>query len=330
MAYLLTPARARIKEDVDIRAKILDEYLKDKHPVGFEVVLKGGPKGDLMFQDAICKNLDSFSSNSDFYIAVHTPLEREDYTKKHTDLTTEQGLETFARVLQLAKRINAGLVNTHSENFHLGKDLLQKDISPEEKRELQDRVKKSILQAKTSVGYDGIITLENMPYPLMGDIKDVQNIEDVPYDPIIDSAEDILYFSNAVGICIDTCHYGIAQRIINEISGLPQHELRKRGVLGIPYEDIKPQPKLVELAGKLGESLKHVHLSDFRGIWVPGESFYEEGLVPGEGEYGSELKEFLKFISGKEVPVNLEVYDSDLSSAPETKKTIAYVLDILS
>jgi hypothetical protein len=330
MVYLLTPTRAKIKEDVDTRAKILDEYLKGKYPVGFEVVLIGGPKGDLTSQDTICKNLDKFFSNPDFYIAVHAPLEREDYARKHTDLTTEQGLETLAKVLQLAQRINAKLVNVHSENFYLGKDLLQKNISSKEKRELQSRVKRSILQVKTFVGYDGIITLENMPYPLMGDVKDVQCIEDVPYDPIINSAEDILYFSNALGICIDTSHYGITQRIFNEISGLPHHELKKRGILGIPYEDIKPQPKLVELARKLGESLKHIHLSDFRGIWIPGKSFHEEGIVPGEGEYDLEIRELIKFISNKEISITLEVYDTNLKSTPETRKTIAYVLDILS
>jgi hypothetical protein len=150
MVYILSPARARFKDDVEIRARLLEETVRGTYSAGFEVVLGGGPDGDLTMQDDICRNLDSFSQNPDFYISVYSPVERSDYTKRHTDLTTEQGLETFVKVLQLSQKINAKTVNVHSENFHLGKGLLQKDISAEEKQSLQERVKKQYCPGKTS------------------------------------------------------------------------------------------------------------------------------------------------------------------------------------
>ncbi len=246
----LTPVRALLKDDIEIREKIMKEF-SDRLDYGSEVVLLGGPLGDLKKSEEIIKNLKSYANN-DFFLTVHAPIERSDFTKKHTDLTTQEGLKTLKKVLELSRKINAKIVNVHTENFHLGRELLEKEISEEKRKKLQDKVKKNIIQAKNSVKYGGIVTVENMSYPLMGDDKNFTSVDSMPYDPLINTANDIISFSDIpeIGICIDTCHYGINKRIFNEAyrQKLTKQQLKKRGILGVIYEDIETQPSLVELA----------------------------------------------------------------------------------
>ncbi len=330
MVYILTPVRAVFEDDIKTRENLLEKTVGGNYPVGFEIVFIGGVEGDLSSPDKICRNLEKFSSNPNFYLSVHSPCERDDYTKKQTDLTTGEGLETLAKVLDLAQKINARLVNVHSENFHLGKDLLKRSISFEEKRSLQDRLVKGLVQVKGVVGYEGVVTIENMPYPLMGDDPQFSLSSDMPFDPIINTAQDILYFSKEIGICIDTCHYGISQKIFNSFieQDLSLEELKQRGYLGITSEDLQQQPSLTELSGLLGDSLQCVHLSDFEGIWVPEKSFFKEGLVPGEGEYEGEIREFVELISNKPIPVNVEVGDNDFKNPAESERAIKHLLKL--
>jgi hypothetical protein len=331
MAYLLTTARAASAEDITIRERILQEQVQGKYPIGFEVVLKGGPNGDLLEEDQIRRNLERFSSNPNFYLSVHAPLERVDYTRRHTDLTTEQGLETLAKVLKLAQKINARDVVVHSENFHLGKELLEREFFNADKRELRCKVKRGILQTKKSVGYNGEVNIENMPYPLMANEPSLDTIEKSVYDPVITSMVDISYFANppTVGICLDTAHYGIMKKMFDTINSekLSREQLKQRGFLGIVATDFnQEQPELDLLFTLFGDALKHLHISDFKGIWIPGKSYFSEGLVPGEGEYEKDLRSLIHRISSRKIPVCLEVRDSDLKQCEQTKKTIEYIL----
>lgn len=328
---ILTPVRALLKNDIEIREEIM-KNLPDRFDYGFEVVLLGGPLGDLQKLKKIIENLKGYVEN-DFFLAVHASIERSDFTKKHTDLTTHQGLKTFKKVLQLSKKINAKIVNVHTENFHTGKELLEKEISTEKRGELREKVKKNIIQAKNSVKYDGIITVENMSYPLMGDDKNFTSVESMPYDPLMNTANDILSLSDIpeIGICTDTCHYGICKRTFSDAyrQKLTKQQLKKHGVLGVVYEDIKIQPSLIKLANKLGSSLKYIHLSDYRGVWIPNKSHFEEGLVPGEGEYENEIRDFIKFAFKKKIPISLEVRDKNLKKLNETKRALKYISKVL-
>ncbi len=94
----------------------------------------------------------------------------------------------------------------------------------------------------------------------------------------------------------------------------------------MPEEDIKIQPELNKLAGKLGPKLFYVHFSDFKNIWRPNETYYSEGVVPGQGDFGEELREFLKYLIPKQIPVMLEINDKDYKTLNETQKSIKWVI----
>ena len=154
------------------------------------------------------------------------------------------------------------------------------------------------------------------------------------YDPLVNSIDDISYFAltDGIGICIDTSHYGITEKALNEVAsrGLTAHDRCKRGILGVTEFDLRPQPKLTDLPGILGESLMYAHVSDFKDTWIPGTSFFSEGLVPGEGEYGDEIAHFIKAIAEKDIAINVEIKDHDLTKLHETKRGIRKVMQTLA
>lgn len=312
--HILTPARAIFKEDLAIRAKLLKESVKDKFPIGFEVILLNGPEGDFACQEIIRRNLDPFLAKPDFYIALHAPYKGNNYSKGLTDLTSEKGLETLAKVLQFAGKINAQIVNLHADNIRLRYSLLQNNKFYQEKQKLQEKMKQGILQVKKSIGYNGLVAVENMPYLLIKNGK-ITSLKNAICDPIINTANDLSFFANTpgIGVCLDTCHYGITKKIISKIAD----------------QENKKQPSLVELANKLKSSLKSVHLSDYKGDFISEKASFEEGQVLGEGQYQSELKPFIKLIAEKQIPVTLEIRDKDIKNPAESKKSINYLLKIL-
>lgn len=322
--YILTPSRAVFAGDIATRAELL-KNVGDKHETGFEVVLLDG-MSDLQKADKIVDNLKSYQ---DYHITLHGPLERNDYTLKHTDLTTEEGQKTLEKVLTLGKRINAEVVNVHTENFHLGKDLIKKDLSDEKIYAIGWLVFDNLNLAKENSKYDGKLTLENMPYPLMGDYAEL-DISTMPYDPLVNTARDIRTFGNKnlnIGICVDSCHYFITKDKVDSLveANLTLKQLREQGILGLPV--IKEQPNLTDFAKGLGDDLMHVHLVDSRGMWVAGKSAFEEGVVPGEGEHTEELAEFIKYLAPKDITVNLEVNDKDFKDPAESRRAIEWVLE---
>ena len=319
---LLTPVRARIKEDIVLREKILKENVGKNYPYGFEVKLLGGAKGDINYPEVIAKNLKSYSENPDFLITLHGPIERKDFSSAKTDLTEKSGLRILEKVLRLAKRINARLVNLHTEKIYSGKELIGKRFSLEEKRMLQKKIKEGVIRVKEKIGYQGKVAFENMPCVLMGDTPGFKTAEEMVFDPLLITAGDFFVFSEPdkkIGVCLDTSHYGITQKTI-DVS-------KNKDLVGIPEEDVKKQPELTELAEKLGDNLFYVHFADFKNIWVPGKSYSLEGVVPGEGDFGEELEKFLKYLEKKEIPVMLEIYDKNLKNLNETKKSIKWVIN---
>lgn len=54
---LLTSVRAGFKKDLIFREKVLRECSQGKYPLGFEIKLIGGAKGDINYWKDIVKNL---------------------------------------------------------------------------------------------------------------------------------------------------------------------------------------------------------------------------------------------------------------------------------
>jgi sugar phosphate isomerase/epimerase len=329
---LLTPVRARFKEDIILRERVLKEYVQNIYPIGFEVILPGGPKGDLNYSQTIVKNLKRYSEDPNFYLTLHHVIERKRLNLKGTDLTEKEGLKILKKILELAKAINARLVNLHTEKFYFGEELLKKPTSLKAKRSLQKKIKEGVEKVKKSLNYLGKISFENVFHALMGDYPAFKTAKKMIFDPLLVTAEDFFHFSNfqqGLGVCLDTCHYGLTKKAINKglKTKLTRKEIIDLGLFGLPKEDIKFQPNLKFLAKKLGKRLFSVHFSDFKGFWSPGKTCYSEGVVPGEGESEKELLQFLKYIKEKNIPVTLEVKDKDFKKLKETKKVIKWIIN---
>lgn len=319
---ILTPVRARDKEDVLLREKIIRENVGNNYPFGFEIKLFGGAKGDINDSEIIKENLKPYSDDPDFFLALHSPLGKRDVISEETDLTAKEGLALLEKLLTLAQDINAKLVNLHTERIFSASEFAGKKFKIEEKKALQEKVKRGVIEVKGKVGYKGKITFENVPHTLMGDNPFFRPVGKRVFDPLILTAEDLSIFAEkeeSMGVCIDTAHYAATRM---EIGQTEKHKL-----IGLPDEDIIPQPSLIELAERLKDKLFYVHLCDFRPISEEDGILVEQGVVPGEGDYGEELKQFAKYIKEKEIPLLLEVNDRDYKVLEETKRSIRWMIN---
>ncbi len=216
---LLVPIRARFKSDIFLRERLLRKKIEEKFSFGFEVKLVGGADGDINYHREIVKNLKPYSKNSEFYLTLHCPLERNNFFSVKTDLTKKEGIVTLKKVLKLAKEINAKLVNFHTETIYFGREFIKKGFTLKKKRLLQKKVLETVVLVKEKVNFQGKITFENVPYAMMGDDPKFRTIEEMIFDPLIITAQDMLNFTlieEEIGICLDTSHYGITKKTISE------------------------------------------------------------------------------------------------------------------
>lgn len=152
------------------------------------------------------------------------------------------------------------------------------------------------------------------------------------FDPLIITAEDFFLFckpEKEIGVCLDTAHYGITKKTISESFKNKNFKIKKEkmDLVALPEEDVKLQPDLIELAEKLGNNLLYIHFCDFKNTWMPDKVYSSEGVVPGQGDFGGELKQFLKYLNKKEIPVLLEINDKDFKVSDETKKSIKWLIN---
>jgi sugar phosphate isomerase/epimerase len=326
---ILTPARARVKADIVLREKIL-ERIKGNQTKGFEVVLPGGPQGDLKYAKQIVRNLKKYSENPAFYLTMHGPVERKRLYSKTTDLTTEEGLKTLEKVMKLAKAINARILNVHIEKFYSGRDLQGKKISQIQRRKLQDKVRKGVLKIKRKIKFKGKVALEDIFPAMMADVPSYNTVRKMVFDALLVTLKDCQHIAAVkqdLGVCLDICHYGLTRETINRyLKNRKESKELGWGLSGLSEKDIEPQPDLMTFAKRMGEKLFYVHFSDFKGFWIPGKSYYTEGLAPGDGWYNKkELVKFWNYLKKNNIPVNLEVKDKNLKILKRTKKAISWI-----
>jgi len=335
---LLIPTRAYFKDDVESRALILKEEVTQNYrgvSPGFEVVLLGGPDGDITDPEKIVANLAKYSADPNFYLALHCPLERDDYESHRTDIASDEGLFVLEDLLNLAVKIKAQQVIVHPENFHRGSKLLNQDISQEQKEFLQKKVKLNISRVQEVAEYEGIVSVENMPYPLMGDDKRLKSVKSMVYDPVIMTAADMQEFDN---VALDTAHYFLMSDFLNYLGGqfgrgMSFDEDFEGKIVGLTEEDKVEQPRLMDLMNNLGDKIKYIQINDAKGIWVPeggpnhpqGDHF-EEGIVPKKGRFSYEFEKVLIDLAQKDIPISVTVWDEDHRVAKETIESLRYVL----
>ncbi len=64
-------------------------------------------------------------------------------------------------------------------------------------------------------------------------------------------------------------------------------------------------------------------------MWIPAKSHFTEGLSPWEGEYSSQIYSLVRFVSGRPIPINVEVNDEDFKNPVKSKESIKQVLRVL-
>ncbi|OGC47104.1 MAG: hypothetical protein A3A94_03610 [Candidatus Portnoybacteria bacterium RIFCSPLOWO2_01_FULL_43_11] len=292
---ICTPCRAVKREDVRVRLNLLQE-IKGKYPIGFEIV---GPIDDFFYErELIISNIKEIKRELDFLI-IHSPVERENYFSGNTNLSTEKGMETLKSVYGLARMIGAEQVIVHAEVLSFTPLISERQ---KKKENLKENLKRLVIRPAVK------LSLENMPYPLMGDV--MYSYEDMVWDPFFADPFELYEFVSEIGIFMtfDTCHWG---------------------TLGFPVS-------LKTIVNKFKEKISHFHISDCWGHWIPGTSVFKEGLVPGDGFLGEEqFRELFSFFKNDSwntmnYTINLEVNDSDFKNPKESRESIRRILSWLS
>jgi len=101
-----------------------------------------------------------------------------------------------------------------------------------------------------------------------------------------------------------------------------------------PIRDLT-HPKLCHIinpAKKLGEHAGYFHLSDASGFWIPYQSVWKEGVVPGKGRIGEEnFKKFINYVKENHPDAKLciEANNTDFSKLDESAESIRRVVNWL-
>ena len=330
MLYILTPTLPKFKDDVETRAKLLEKYVPLTFGRGLELIMPLSMINSMEdfkgFKGKSVENLKPYMDNH--VVVVHMPLQRDDYTNKCTDLSEEKGLISLKKAVELAEATNSKKVVAHPEVFIYGNDKSYKEEGY--RKEKVKSIKENL--AKVVEGTDIEVSVENMPLPLMGDIKEFSDASTMPYDAIANTLEDCMEFNT---VTIDTCHYNITRRKINSLlrkhgKKLNQEICEEEGIKGIYPETFGEQPTLLGAFEQLGSKVKHVHFSDSKGIWVPNKTIFYEGVIPGYGEISVEvIKKTLKYIKNNygSMTITIEVNDKDLKNPIESIESLKRIVN---
>lgn len=285
----LTPCRPKFPGDVQTRMALAEIW----PGLGLEFV---GPLDDyLNHQGKIIENLKGYGGPA----VLHFPFEWKSVDGA-TDLSTKLGLENLLRVLEFAEKIKVAKVICHAGVVMQTPRYVN---IRDEKEKIWEELTVNLSIAVKSFG--GVVCLENMPFPLMGDVIDTE--KEMIWDPFFKYLGELTTFCQQTGtkVCFDTCHYGTIKT------------------------DIATAAETLLQSG----CLAHVHISDVYGQWIDGVSKFSEGIVPGKGNIG--IKEFGKFFrflrdSGQKITATLEVADTDFEKCEKTRETIAVLPQLLA
>jgi len=296
---ICTPCRAAKMGDVETRVKLLlgSASGENRIPLGLEVV---GPLSDFQTSaEEIVRNVAEAKKQGIERVVIHAPITRNNWREAPTNLSRSESVEILNGVFDIANRIGARLVNAHFETF----------LTADEMREFTDAKRNQILEKvsdnlrrikKGTVG----LSLENMPWPLMGDSYWCQ--ADMIYEPVSVDPEEVARFAlqNGAGLTFDTCHWG---------------------TLGLSIS-------LKTAVQRVAHNLVHLHMSDVLGRWIDGSARYKEGVVPGDGDLGQEVFYLLlEYLQDLEDPVTItaEVNDRDFKNPEESRLSLARIFEWL-
>ena len=295
---IYTPCLASKLSAVETRIELL-KMVGEQFPVGFEVV---GPITDFTDPtqcDAIKVNLAKARESGVSKILIHAPVNvRENPKSDRTNLSSPESLALMRTVLDLASQVDANTITAHAEIFH---SAAQMNNLTDAKRERLKELVAENLEKLDLENQPANLAIENMPYPLTGDLFSCQ--ADMVFDPLFTDPFELYEFTQqgSAKITLDTCHWATLNSPIS----------------------------LLNMFKRIENRVVNIHLNDALGLWIDGTSRFKEGLIPGDGNLGEEqFRRFLSYLKTceRQFTLTLEVSDQDFKKIEESKETLKRVL----
>jgi len=279
---------------------------------GFEAIVRYKDMSNLL---ALQENLKQCEG---FQLSLHAPLNHDN--PETVDLTTSQGFGVLEQLVEFCDKQGIPIIATHPNALRQA-SYFSLEYSRQHQQEKLGQVISAVQKLNQMSGKTQVC-LENKPYPATD-----ANFEGILYSPVAASFPQLLELRNAgIPLCFDTAHYATTRATANSM--LAPAEL-KEGGLGIEktiaplqgffLEDCVSHPEIPDVLVQLGDAVKEIHHNDaVHYKCVEGSVTYWERLVPGRGSLvnNSDVSAFIK--SKKDLPVVLEVYETDYANNPNS------------
>lgn len=291
------PTMAAKRNDVETVLSVLEREVGKEHKIGLEIIGLARHFQNPESIAEIVKNINELAKGA--YVSVHGFSGMAVYESGLADMRSEEsGGKLLDIYLDIANKTNAQYVHVHSGAGYKGITNAPKNKSAD----LQ-KIKNVMLARanKTSIP----VGIENLPAPSMGDME--KDPDQIWCDEVesIDDCLDVVKGTN-MKVTFDTCHHAC----------------------GLNGQNID----VVEPAMNLGKHAGYFHLSDVDGNWVPYESIWTEGVVPGKGRIGEQnFMRFIKYIKSNHPDAKLciEANNKDFSKLDESAESIKRVVNWL-
>lgn len=293
MLKIIVPTMAANSKDVELMLYLLERTVPKNYEIGLEIIGKADHFKKPEDMAKIVENITKLAKGA--YLSVHGFSGLAVYESGLADMTKEEsGGKLLDAYSDIADKTRANYVHVHSGAGYKGINNAPKDRKGELNK-IRNILLSRASRSKIPIG------IENLPSPSMGDMET---------DPVqiwcdtvasIDDCLDIVKDSN-LKITFDTCHYA---------------------------SDKEGEIDLVTSLQKLGAYTDYLHISDIQGRWIPYQSVWQEGVMPGQGRIGEEqFKRFFQYIKENysDAGLCIEVTNQDFKNPLETEESIKKVL----
>lgn len=317
MAIVMVPVMAAFEKDLTTNLRLLEEIVQPAgHEIGLEVIGKPSHFFEPEQRARMIENLKKYAAG--LRIVSHQwsgniVYDTSPSNLAFSELRTRRGRKAIECGISFAEEaIAAGIIPEGQKVYvHTHGDINPQNSSEDRLEYHRHMVIKSLTEmSKKHPGV--VIGLENLPvYPNSDDpelLKTPEKVGVCDFECLEDYMMEII--GTDLRLTFDTAHYAY---------------------------DFKPDFKidLVEAVDVFGEYLRHIHVNDARGYWIPGKSVNSDGYVPGEGKIGrEEFERFFRHLKDRydlsTVSVEAEIQDTDYSNPQNRKEALRRISEWLS
>lgn len=295
MAKIFLPTMAAFNADVETMYSLLKRTVGGSgHEIGLEIIGLAKHFFGEESDEWLGKIVANINALGAINLTVHGFSGLDVYTSGAADMRTKKNL--LKKYLYLAEAAGANYVHVHSGVGYKGK--IQSNDS------FLGQIRNNLLSVTS--GQTIKVGIENLPSPSTGDLEtDPKKI----WRDYVESLEDCLTIVRGTDlkVTLDTCHYAC---------GLSDNQI-----------------DLVAAAEQLGDYLYYLHVSDVSDRWIPYQSVWKEGVIPGDGRIGKkEFARFFRYIQKKypDIGICIEVANTNFKNPKESAEAIKRVLDWLA